>query len=257
MGRDILISSAVFMGKNKTKCDDNVFYKQNKLGYFIGLSDGAGSKQYSHIGSLLSLQFTENFILKFLQTNHCNPLKINIELKKELLKKIQKSIIDFYLKKNITIDINDYAATLLFAQYIKKYDRWFIGHIGDGVIGGIDKNNDLKIISTPENGEFSNETFFFSDKYAFKHLRFYWIKGLKGIVMFSDGPEVVLYDKKNIRLAPGVKNLFNWQLELKENFDEVLWENLKEFAKYTHDDCSIILFQKKDVKNVKYRVFKK
>lgn len=255
MGRSILISSSVLQGRNKNKCDDNVYYTENKFGYFIGLSDGAGSKKYSHLGSKLALGFAEVFLVELLEEIKCNPLKINLDFKKRLIKYIQDNILVYFEEKLENLSL--YGGTLLFAQYIKKYDRYLIGHIGDGVIGGIDNREDLKVISSPENGEFSNETFFFTDKDAYLHLRMYWVKGLKGIIMFSDGPEVVLYDKKNKKLAPAVKQLFNWQMELKDKFDEILKENIKVFAEYTHDDLSIILFQKEQTSNVKYRLFKR
>ena len=259
MGGNFLISSAVLKGKNKSKCDDNVYYIKNEFGIFVGLSDGAGSSINSHLGSLLSLGLSELFLISLFKEKKCNPLALNKKFKKILLENIKDTLIEMVKMNNQdnNINIKNYAATLLFAQYIEKYDRWIIGHLGDGVIGGIDNNENLIVISTPENGEFSNETFFFSDENAYKHLRFYWVKGIKGIVMFSDGPEAALYDKKNKALAPALKNLFRWQSELKENFNEILQENLKIIASYTHDDCSILIIQKEKTNNDGYRFFKR
>jgi len=256
MGRNFLISSSVIKEKNKKKCDDNVFYNINKFGPFIGLSDGAGSKKLSHLGSLHSLIYAEKFIIDFIENSKCNPLKLNTLFKRKIIEFIQKSIIELFKLENKEL-LKEYAATLLFAQYIEKYDRWIIGHIGDGVVGGIDNQDNLIVISNPENGEFSNETYFFSDDEAFSHLRIYWVKGLKGIVMFTDGFEIIFYDKKNKKLAPAIKKFFQWQSELKKDFNKVLKENLENLVQYTYDDSSLIIVQKESKNDAKYRQFKR
>jgi hypothetical protein len=253
MGGSFLVNYSELKGKNKELCADSTFCNENALGYFLGLSDGAGSKKYSHIGSFIVLYTAEEILINMLKAINCNPKKIDDNFKKEFIDRLQIQAAEEFNSNKI----DDYAATLLFAFYIKQYDRWLVGHIGDGVIGGIDYNDNLYVVSTPENGEFSNETYFYSDKNAKEHLRLYWVRGLKGIVMFSDGPEVVLYDKKNKKLANAIKNLFKWQKELGDGFDEILSENLKLFAKYTQDDCSIILGQiEKGInKDVRYKKF--
>ena len=263
MGGDFLISSSIIKGRDKIKCDDSVYSVENELGYFIGLSDGAGSKANSHLGSKYVLEFAEIYIVEYLKRIKCNPKKINLDFKKEFIFDLQEALKACFLE-----ELDNYAATLLFVQYIKEYDRYLIAHIGDGVIGGVIYDNELVVVSTPENGEFSNETFFYSDNEAFNHLRMYWVRGLRGIVMFSDGPEVVLYSKKEKKLANGVKNLFSWQKELKEGFDEILKDNLELFSQYTNDDCSIVISQNliEDLliisqilrdKHVRYKSFKR
>ena len=72
----------------------------------------------------------------------------------------------------------------------------FLIHIGDGAIfGGLTKNIDNKklslshspIISLPENGEYSNETYFITEGDWIKHLRITPISPVDWIVLGTDG----------------------------------------------------------------------
>lgn len=96
------------------------------------------------------------------------------------------------------------ASTLLLVAI--KDDKFIIAHIGDGVIGYL-KNNEMKIASQPENGEFVNTTVFTTSKDAIMTMKL--IKGflgtIQGFVLMSDGPEARLYSKQENKLADVLK----------------------------------------------------
>jgi serine/threonine protein phosphatase PrpC len=138
------------------------------------------------------------------------------------------------------------SSTLLFIAI--KNDKFIIGHIGDGVIGMLDNNNEIKVISKPENGEFSNATFFTTSTNYPDRLRILkgTLKNAVGFILMSDGPEESLYNKQDNSLLDINKDIINW---LKDNniqdVKKALTDNLKNvISKNTNDDCSIGIIRK-------------
>lgn len=63
----------------------------------------------------------------------------------------------------------------------------FSVHIGDGAIFGENTNGDLEIISSPENGEYANETFFVTEPHWIRHIRITPMKPMKWLSLCTDG----------------------------------------------------------------------
>ncbi|MCK4441948.1 MAG: protein phosphatase 2C domain-containing protein, partial [Sulfurovaceae bacterium] len=136
-------------------CQDRTFklIKKHSSGTFYGLAlaDGAGSCSHSDIGA----EFIVKKILNFIKSKFLYIYKKN-NPSQYIIKYIEKELYEFSNKKNI--NFKDLSSTLLFIAI--KNNKFIIGHIGDGVIGMLDNKNILKTISKPDNGEFSNSTFF-------------------------------------------------------------------------------------------------
>ena len=96
--------------------------------------------------------------------------------------------------------VKDLASTLLFVAV--KDDKFILGHLGDGVIGYL-KNNCLKTASLPNNGEFSNETYFSTSKDASSHMKLAKgsVRDIDGFVLMSDGTADSFYNKKEKKLC--------------------------------------------------------
>ena len=137
------------------------------------------------------------------------------------------------------------ASTLLFVAI--KDEKFIMAHIGDGVIGYL-KNNELKIATQPENGEFANTTVFTTSRNAIMTMKL--IKGyseqIKGFVLMSDGTETSLYNKKEQRLAEVIKKIMQTSTiipsvkveeQLKYSFENIIRNT-------TTDDCSIAILVK-------------
>ena len=163
-----------------------------------------------------------------------------------MLKFIENEILRF--SNEIKVDTNELSSTLLFVAI--KGKRFIAGHIGDGVIGVINKDGSTKVLSHPQNGEAANQTYFTTTFFKKERLRLYKgnIKNIDGFILFSDGVEDSLYHKQTKTLATSVFSMCSW-LKTYNSFDVsmALYKNLNDIIrKKTIDDCSIALIVREE-----------
>ena len=127
-----------------------------------------------------------------------------------------------------------------------KNNRYFAGHIGDGVIAEVADTTIAKVLSKPSNGEYSNTTYFVTDPNAVIHFHFYSgetnNKKLSFVIM-SDGCAESLYIKKSMMLSQAISKLTAWNMEVsRKKMQSILNENLKQnFSILSTDDCSLAI----------------
>lgn len=207
--------------------------------YGLALADGAGSCKFSHIGA----EIVTKDVLTYLKSNFATLLKIKSASNKVL--NYVEDRIAFEARKR-EIQSKDLSSTLLFV--VVKNGTYIAGHIGDGVIGCIDKKNKVSVLSHPDNGEYSNYTFFTTSKNYPNRLKI--MKGetadILGFILMSDGTANSLYDNRNKLLASVNADIINWldngnsqeiEAVIKGNLDTVIKEK-------THDDCSLGVLKK-------------
>ncbi|WP_276324836.1 protein phosphatase 2C domain-containing protein [Treponema putidum] len=142
-------------------------------------------------------------------------------------------------------NINDLASTLLFVA-IKK-GLYIIGHIGDGVIGYL-KKEELKVASEPKNGEFINTTVFTTSINVMDSMKI--IKGsindIEGFVLMSDGSENSLYQKAEKKISNSIKKIMNLLILIPKNeLENMLVKTFESIiCQATIDDCSIVFLVK-------------
>ncbi len=230
--------------KKSLPCQDRAFsfQKRHSSGAFHGvaLADGAGSCLYSHIGAKF---ITEN-ILKFISSKFSYLFSKVKNPQKAILSHIEKELKN--LAKTKKIPLKELSSTLLFVGV--KNQKIIAGHIGDGVIGILKRDGTLQILSFPENGEFSNSTYFTTTESYPNRLRIYKMDAEKisGFILLSDGSAESLYDKQNKVLAPANKTIINWlQKASEEEVAKALNDNLQKIiSQKTIDDCSIAIMRK-------------
>jgi serine/threonine protein phosphatase PrpC len=151
-------------------------------------------------------------------------------------------------------DLKDYHTTLV-AVLLGPTGGLSI-HIGDGAVVGANVTrkedlfyiNDNPIISEPENGTYSNETFFITEGDWVKHLRIRPLPKLDWIILATDG---------------GCSLVFNEHLQVKEDFlipvmkagvdphtpPEFLLNMLNEgkWSSLTHDDKTVVLIMSEKI----------
>lgn len=219
-------------------CQDKVYSISTEDGIVAALADGAGSAKLSHFGA----ERVTRTVCEYLRDNFVRLVndEDGISVKQELLDVLLKSIDE--LTDELQCERRELASTLL-AIAIKE-DEFILVHLGDGVIGYL-RGRDLKVASTPDNGEFVNETVFTTSINAISSIQLK--KGklgeIMGFILMSDGPEVSLYNKKEKCLVDGIKNvMLSCSLldenEAKQSISESLEETLK---KRTVDDCSLMI----------------
>ena len=104
-----------------------------------------------------------------------------------------------------------------------------------------------RLLSAPNNGEFSNETYFVTSDNAEEQMRVYrgliefGRQAITGFVLMSDGPENALYHNATRIMAPACSKLLRSCRALHENEMSLrLQETLENvIARKTNDDCSL------------------
>ncbi len=232
------VSSAAYSGEYHRRqgepCQDKVYVARENGVVCAALSDGAGSRPYSHIGAALVTETVAKFLVKYFDWSW--------EAEHELL---SKKIIQLGIEvlDGTTFLPDAMACTLL--CYAAHFDGRHISiHIGDGVIIVDDEGVD-NVLSHPENGLYRNETVFITDPDAEAHLRIQkrTVVKIGGVLLMSDGIGDSLYHHQTAQIAPACKRIFRW-LENgdEERVNEVLVMHMEElFSKQSSDDLSLII----------------
>lgn len=227
--------------KLEVPCQDNFFELNKNNVHVIALSDGAGSARLSHYGSATVVDAAANVVASnFDEIYKCENA---LYIKNFLLNHLQNQL--EFKASMLECKLGDLAATLLLVAVCG--DRYIVMHLGDGVVGYLD-GEELKVASTPDNGEFANVTVFVTSANAVAALRLMkgQLKDKTAFVLMSDGTEQSLYHKPTQRLAPIIKKLMHRTCiisrramveQLKSSFENVIRQQ-------TQDDCSIVILAK-------------
>lgn len=225
--------------KTNTPCQDKTYFCNTSEVFVAALADGAGSCKFSHIGAETATQTICELISSEFDSFFYNDN--GIEVKKQLITFVVDKLLKKANKENY--EINDLSSTLLFVGV--KGTNFILGHIGDGVLGYL-KNDDLKIASCPNNGEFVNTTVFTTSSTAINNIKL--IKGnvcsIDCFILMSDGPEAVFFNKQKKCLAKSLKKIIYLSSLLPNAVSKKLLQNTLEFTvkKHTSDDCSMLIF---------------
>lgn len=204
----------------------------------IVLADGAGSAKFSHYGAERVVQCVANYVAEHFQD--CFDCADGREVARRILGLVAEELRQEALKHGC--ETRDLASTLLLAAV--HGERFILAHVGDGVIGYLDGTS-LKVASTPENGEFANETTFVTSANAERAMRLYkgTLREKCAFVLMSDGTEQSLFHKRTKTLAPVIVKLMHRVCLVKR---DVLQKQMEEalssvIAKNTQDDCSLAI----------------
>jgi GH24 family phage-related lysozyme (muramidase) len=142
------------------------------------LSDGAGSAKYGKIGAK-NLCTTLCDLLKNADFNHIEDQIIHA------VKVVRQKLMMHRLNKTKDEQgLAPFSATLVGVVY--KGSRGIFFHIGDGAAVSLHPDSTFTA-SRPENGDFSCETFFFTQMAWRENLRFTKFENAKSIMLMSDG----------------------------------------------------------------------
>lgn len=219
-------------------CQDKVRTYRNGEVTVITLADGAGSAQLSHYGAeavldCVSQELGDHFEEYFEEPDAS---VVRSRLFTKVLKALEET------QNKLQCELKDLSSTLLMAAV--SGSRYFIAHIGDGVIGYL-VDEEIKVATGPDNGEFANVTFFTTTPSSVTRMRI--IKGtddrIGGFVLMSDGTENALYNKRTGELSQGIKRIMHMTLLCPEKAMRRLLSETFETTvmNLTRDDCSIAI----------------
>lgn len=224
--------------KNGVPCQDKTARRVEGKVHVIALADGAGSARLSHYGAERVVERVAAFVAdRFYELIEDED---GAAVKQKILSVALRT-----LENEATVqecELRDLASTLLLAA--ADDERFLLAHLGDGVIGYLSEKG-LKAASTPDNGEFANETIFVTSKGALNQMRIFkgTLGSICGFILMSDGSEQSLYHKRDKTLAEGARRLMHRTCliaeevltpQLEQAIESVLLEN-------TQDDCSLAI----------------
>lgn len=206
-----------------TPCQDCAFAKIENGSAVAIISDGAGSRKFAKETAEI---LVEGVVALF---------------DRRLLDKyIDYGLMFNYLKEQLVdsgLDIAELGATLLFV-YVKN-NVYYCVHIGDGGVL-LKQNDEYTLLSSPENGEYANETFFLPDSHV-SHFRVVSgeISGDATFLLSSDGVFDIIYDTETSTPMPACDKLAECNIWEPES-NGIIENSLKEvFSQYSSDDQSI------------------
>ena len=218
-------------------------YVDPKGNYSIVIvSDGAGSAKFAEVGSArISTNFISEIRALCSQEN-----KVAFDSFKETVYMAVQSTRTSLVTEGFKL--NDCHATIVACVAFK--DRCYLAHLGDGiqVVFIEEPNGDIAVcVSEPENGEASNETFFYTEDAWRDRLRLTEIpRNVLACMLMSDGMEDFIWNPQS-----GLKTGFCRPLIQRARdgsnsiggFDKVLAEVVsdKRTDQFTNDDKTLCL----------------
>lgn len=161
-------------------CQDYCRYSTRGKNFVAVVSDGAGSAKYGKIGAKIVC----DTLIDLLKNCQFSAVKDSVQ---QAIETARSKIWRHRLNKNrINGDISDFSATVVGVVYYNGNGIFF--HIGDGAALAFNESdsNDF-IVSPPENGSFSCETFFYTQENWQQNLRFTSFQKADAIFLMSDG----------------------------------------------------------------------
>lgn len=193
------VFAASAIGKNhidvNLPCQDAFAFQCQGNWLAAVVCDGAGSASRSELGSAECARQTIVELVAQL-ADPSFPGSVSVELVKSTIVTARQRVI--LLAKEHQLDARDLACTLVGA--VLSPEGGWLFHVGDG-FAAAELPQGGPVVSQPENGEYSNETYFITGEDWSEHLRLTPIPaGATCLALMSDGamPFVVSRDKSGL-----------------------------------------------------------
>lgn len=214
---DIRILAASVIGqyhKNKNiPCQDSFKYLKRNGKVVAVVSDGAGSAKYGKIGAKIVCDTVCDILISASMKDIKQKIIDAINVARE------KLMLHRFNKHKSQEEIINFAATVVGVFYYKNKGVFF--HIGDGAaIAFLNDNN--TVISQPENGVFSCETYFYTMDDWKDCLRFTNFEKTKSLMLMTDGVTGFAFKNDFEDIETGFVNPINNFLHTENNKQKAL-----------------------------------
>lgn len=226
--------------KDSTSCQDYAATRIQQDFACIALADGAGSKRHSAYGARAVVKAVIRALAERFEEMWTASNTSPTEVSSELIDCCRLSL--EHQANKLGCEVSELASTLMFVAHSKG--RFLAGHVGDGCIIYRQDDGDVAVLSHPDNGEYSNTTFFVTDSKVHSHFRLY--RGMSsrgsGFLVMSDGTAESLYRRVDKSPATqAIHKILSWcGTASPKEMRAALKQNLEHsFGIKTPDDCSI------------------
>jgi len=211
------------------------------------VADGAGSARHSGEGSFLAADAAIDRAAAMLQDDPCGITSPRLtHILHQAMYAAYRRIVETAAQPNYWRPIREYATTLLLVIWARG--TLAAAQIGDGAVVASNESGDYILFTTPQRGEYANETSFLTGRNAMQQLQIRtaaW-PNAKRIAMFTDGLQNLALEHTANAPFPGFFTpLFNW---LEAQTDELdAYAGLRAFLKSdrvtarTGDDTTLLL----------------
>lgn len=167
-------------------CEDAIAISNKNPRYiFAACADGQSGKKHCHAGANAAL----SFLCDYFVTNSVSELQIRFpdEIQYEIISGIRSHLNALAVQYHT--DISEFASTMCAMACDLETDSFLVAHLGDGCIIGVTKDNQLQIISPPENGLTNHYTYLTTSPNALSHVRLTWgtLSHYQAIYLMTDG----------------------------------------------------------------------
>lgn len=207
---------------------------------WLVLADGAGSRRYSALGAKRMVSKVPSILWHI--RGKWSHVTFRARWKQRILKAFRNEL--KRLAKKRSCDLGDLASTLLAVRVFREH--YLALHLGDGLLGCFHADGRVSVLSRPDNGLFSNETWFVTSPDAHLHLRIYQgsLGDIRGFFAMSDGATSSLYAPQKNFVAPFVAKLFEAMRSLPEEKVKAWLDGMLKgpIRNHTQDDVSFACF---------------
>ena len=161
-------------------CQDYCRHSCSSKNFVAIVSDGAGSAKFGKIGARIVCDTLIDLLKNAPFANIRQYIRNAIEIARK------KILRHRWNKSHCSKGMMDFAATIVGVVYYQNQGIFF--HIGDGAaLALINDDGNQFIASPPSNGNFSCETFFYTQESWYENLRFTPFSNVDAVFLMSDG----------------------------------------------------------------------
>ena len=174
--------------------EDVVIREKNNNTIIYGIADGQSGKKYCVTGAQRVLKAVVEYInenqLSALEKREF-PDEISFEVMKVIRTELNK------MAEEYEEDKKEFSSTLLVVVINLTDGKYALIHLGDGCVVGKTKDNEIKMISAPDNGITRRYTWLTTSENALMHLKIKFgnITNYRRVLIMSDGMECICHGK--------------------------------------------------------------
>lgn len=232
--------------REKKYCEDWTRKSIHNGKIFVTMSDGASLASASFHGARIACLDAKDWLIQ----NSDTIFRLSTDNAISFLRQgTLNTIVDGIKQQKLLFprsDIMDFSATLIF--FISDGNRYYAGNLGDGLVGTMLPQGEMKILLNQDNNIWKNHTWHVTSPEAMDHLHI--VSGMveKGqrFFMMTDGTFDCVYDQYEQKFSSILSTFCSWlDYDLDERIiSKALEKRMSEvFPLRTNDDCALSIFQ--------------